>query len=104
MLLVIIVNPLTQGCQQIPQPLYRSSRSRTACTPRVKQHRPEHGLGQFALDLPHEVLAAYRISTAAMNRRAMSPSIRRSRFLVNTVSSDTSASNASPTNQRNSRL
>ena len=42
--------------------------------------------------------------TAAMNLRAMSPSIRRSRFLVNTLTSHTAVSNDSPTNQRNSRL
>jgi hypothetical protein len=44
------------------------------------------------------------LSTAAMNFLAMSPSIRRSRFLVNTVAPHTSASSDSPTNQRNSRL
>src|SRR5215831_21218857 len=44
------------------------------------------------------------LSTAAMNFVAMSPSIRRSRFLVNTVASHISASSDSPTNQRNSRL
>ena len=43
-------------------------------------------------------------STAAMNCAAMSPSISRSRFLVNTVTSHTAASSDSPTNQRNSRL
>jgi hypothetical protein len=44
------------------------------------------------------------VSTAAMNLAATSPSTRRSRFLVNTVTSQIGASSASPTNQRNSRL
>src|SRR5690348_16800673 len=39
-----------------------------------------------------------------MNWLAMSPSIKRSRFLVNTVTSQISSSSDSPTNQRNSRL
>jgi hypothetical protein len=45
-----------------------------------------------------------RLSTLAMNLAAISPSISRSRFLVNTVASQISASIDSPTNQRNSRL
>jgi hypothetical protein len=41
---------------------------------------------------------------AVRKPRAMSPSSRRSRFLVNTVTSQTGASIARPTNQRNSML
>lgn len=43
-------------------------------------------------------------STATMNLAATAPSSRRSRFLVNTVTSQIGASIASPTNQRNKRL
>src|SRR6516164_7079510 len=50
------------------------------------------------------VLGFERSSTAAMNFLAMSPSIRRSRFLVNTDPSQISSSSDSPTNQRNNRL
>ena len=43
-------------------------------------------------------------STAWNNSAAISPSRNRSRFLVNTVTSQIGASIARPTNQRNSRL
>jgi hypothetical protein len=43
-------------------------------------------------------------STAAMSFAATSPSSSRSRFLVNTVTSQIGASIARPTNHRNSRL
>jgi hypothetical protein len=45
-----------------------------------------------------------RFSTASMNAAAISPSSSRSRFLVNTVGTQTGSSTDSPTNQRNSRL
>jgi hypothetical protein len=44
------------------------------------------------------------LSNAARNLAAMSPAKSRSRFLVNTVTSQIGASIDKPTNQRNSRL
>ena len=49
-------------------------------------------------------LSAGSIRIARRKPRAMSPSSSRSRFLVNTVTSQTGASIAKPTNQRNSML
>jgi hypothetical protein len=43
-------------------------------------------------------------STLAMNLAAISPSTKRSRFLVNTVTFQIGASIPSPTNQRNSKF
>src|SRR4029077_5860112 len=45
-----------------------------------------------------------KFSTPAKNFTAISPSSRRSRFLQNTVASQTGSSADNPTNQRNKRL
>src|SRR6516164_10557801 len=68
----------------------------------LREHWPSSSTEKWSSD--SSALTGSWLSTAAMNLLAMSPSIKRSRFLVNTVSSHTASSSDSPTNQRNSRL